>query len=232
MPQHGCYLSILSRKSRNQKTPGRYARAASSTHLVLRGKPAAGITRVDVNRVDRFIRDRRIAQAARFIRPGSRVLDIGCHDGHLFRMIAPALREGVGMDPDLAGPLCGTNFSLRPGHFPEDAPDEPETFDSVCALAVLEHIDANHRPAFAAAIARMLRAGGEAILTVPAPTVDRILAVMMRLRILDGMEVGQHHGFEIAEVEPLFVQAGLAVERHLTFQFGLNHLFVFRKPSR
>jgi 2-polyprenyl-3-methyl-5-hydroxy-6-metoxy-1,4-benzoquinol methylase len=184
-----------------------------------------------VNRVDRFIRDRRIAQAARFIRPGSRVLDIGCHDGQLFRVIGPALREGIGLDPDLAGPLSGGNFSLRPGHFPEDAPDEPESFDSVCALAVLEHIGANERPAFAAAIVRLLRAGGEAILTVPAPTVDRILAVMMRLRILDGMEAGQHHGFQIAEVEPLFTRAGLVVERHFTFQFGLNHLFVFQKAK-
>ena len=182
-----------------------------------------------MNRVDRFIRDRRIAQATRFIRPGSRVLDIGCHDGQLFRVIGPALREGIGLDPDLAGPLYGSNFSLRCGRFPDDAPDESETFDSVCALAVLEHIGADERPAFAAAVARLLRAGGEAILTVPAPSVDRMLAVMMRLRILDGMEVGQNHGFETAEVEPLFTQAGLVLARHRTFQLGLNHLFVFRK---
>lgn len=184
-----------------------------------------------MNRVDRFIRDRRVVQAVRFVRPGSRVLDIGCHDGHLFRVLGPALREGVGLDPDLAGPLSGSNFSLRPGRFPEDAPDEPESFDAVCALAVLEHIGATERRAFVAGIARLLRAGGEAILTVPAPAVDKLLAVMMRLRILDGMEVEQHHGLEIADVEPLFSGEGMDLERHLTFQLGLNHLFVFRKPA-
>ena len=81
------------------------------------------------------------------------------------------------------------------------------------------------------AAARLLRAGGELILTVPAPTVDRMLDVMIGIGILDGMEADQHHGFQIAEVEPLFSNAGLALERHERFQLGLNHLMLFRKPS-
>jgi 2-polyprenyl-3-methyl-5-hydroxy-6-metoxy-1,4-benzoquinol methylase len=185
-----------------------------------------------MNGVDRFIRDRRISQAVRFIRPGSRVLDIGCHDGQLFRAIGPALREGVGLDPDLAGPLAGPNYALRPGCFPDDAPDEQETFDAVCALAVLEHIGASEQRPFARAIARLLRPGGEAVLTVPTPAVDRMLDAMMRLHLLDGMEAGQHHGFHVAEVEPLFTETGLVLERHTTFELGLNHLFVFRKSAR
>jgi SAM-dependent methyltransferase len=181
--------------------------------------------------LDRYIRDRRIARAVRFVRPGSRVLDIGCHDGELFRVLGPALREGIGLDPDLAGALDGPNYALRPGVFPADAPDAPAGFDTVCALAVLEHIREPDRHAFASAIARQLRPGGEAILTIPSPAVDRMLDVMMRLHILDGMEAEQHHGFEIAAVEPLFTGAGLVSERHDVFQLGLNHLFVFRKPA-
>ena len=157
------------------------------------------------------------------------MFDVGCHDGELFRVIGPALREGVGLDPDLAGPLAGTNYSLRPGSFPADAPDEAGTFDAVCALAVLEHVRSDERSAFAAAAARLLRPGGEVILTVPAPAVDRLLDVMMAVGILDGMEADQHHGFKIADVEPLFSNEGLALERHEVFQLGLNHLFVFRR---
>jgi SAM-dependent methyltransferase len=184
-----------------------------------------------MNGLDRFIRARRIAQATRCIRPGSRVFDIGCHDGELFRAIGPALRDGVGLDPDLAGPLTGANYSLSPGVFPADAPEESGTFDAVCALAVLEHVRSNERTGFAAGAARLLRPGGEVVLTVPAPAVDRLLDAMMAMRLLDGMEAEQHHGFQIADVEPLFTAAGLDLELHQPFQLGLNHLFVFRKPT-
>lgn len=183
-----------------------------------------------MKKIDRILREWRIAQAARFVRPGSRVLDIGCHDGALFRALGPALREGVGLDPVLAGPLHGERYALRPGEFPADADLEGEPFDAVCALAVLEHVPAPDRPSFALAIAGALASGGEAILTVPAPAVDTILEITMRLRLLDGMEVDQHHGFQIHEVVPLFVDAGLGLAQHETFQLGLNHLFVFRKP--
>src|SRR3954469_4874410 len=128
-------------------------------------------TLAPVNGLDRFIRDRRIVQAARWIRPGSRVLDIGCHDGALFRHLGPALREGVGIDPDLAGPLEGSNYSLRPGVFPVK-PTEGGAFDAVCALAVFEHVPPDQRARFAAGAARAVRPGGEVVLTVPSPRVD------------------------------------------------------------
>jgi SAM-dependent methyltransferase len=185
-----------------------------------------------VKRLDVFLRDWRIARAIRFIRPGSRVLDIGCHDGALFRAIGPGLRQGIGVDPALAGPLESTKYSLRPGAFPDAAPDEECGFDAVCALAVLEHVDANSREPFAAAVARLLVPGGQAILTVPSPVVDRIIDVMIRLGIIDGMEAEQHHGFDVDEVVPLFTGAGLWLQRSERFQFGLNHCFIFVKPER
>src|SRR5262249_51897579 len=108
-----------------------------------------------MKRLDVLLRDWRIAHAVRFIRPCSRVLDVGCHDGALFRAIGPGLRQGVGLDPDLAGPLEGCNYSLRPGAFPADAPDGEAAFDAVCALAVLEHVEAGARASFATAVARV-----------------------------------------------------------------------------
>lgn len=185
-----------------------------------------------MKRIDRELRARRIAQAVRFIRPGSRVLDIGCHDGELFRVIGPGLREGIGLDPGLAGPLRGSNYSLQPGFFPGDLPDDAEPFDAICALAVLEHIDPGALADFVGAIVSRLAPGGEVVLTVPAPAVDRLLDVMIGIRMIDGMEADLHHGFRIEEVEPRFSRAGLTLEVHQRFQLGLNHLFVFRKPAR
>jgi 2-polyprenyl-3-methyl-5-hydroxy-6-metoxy-1,4-benzoquinol methylase len=185
-----------------------------------------------MNWLDRLIRDKRIRRVVRRVRPGARVLDVGCHDGALFRALGHGLREGVGLDPDLVGELIGPNYVLRPGLFPDDAADQPASFDVICALAVLEHVEGERQQAeFASAIAHLLKPGGSAYLTVPSPMVDRILEVMMRLRLLDGMETEAHHGFDVATVIPLFTGVGLELAAHERFQLRLNNLFVFRKPS-
>ena len=183
-----------------------------------------------MNRVDRFIRDRRIAQATRFIRPGSRVLDIGCHDGQLFRVIGPALREGDRSGSRPGGSLSAATISrCDPGGFPT-TPRTNRRRSTPCARS----------PSSSTSVPMSARRLRPRLLVCFAPEARRssrfprrvstgFLAVMMRLRILDGMEVGQHHGFETAEVEPLFTEPGLVLARHRTFQLGLNHLFVFQK---
>jgi SAM-dependent methyltransferase len=185
-----------------------------------------------VNRLDRLLQDWRIGKAVRWVPLGARVLDVGCHDGALFRRLGPELGEGIGLDPALVGPIRGERYELRPGSFPAEAPDEPGSFDAVTMLAVLEHIPPDQQPALAEAVHRLLKPGGRVILTVPSPRVDTILDVLTRVRALDGMEADQHYGFRPDDVEPLMLAAGLDLVAHHTFQLGLNHLFVFRRPPR
>jgi SAM-dependent methyltransferase len=184
-----------------------------------------------VNGVDRRIRDLRIARAIRFIPPGARVLDVGCHDGALFRRLGPALREGIGLDPALAGPLEGDRYRLIPGTFPADAPEGAGSFDAVTMLAVLEHVPPAEQPEVAATAYQLLTPGGRLIITVPSPQVDRLLEWMIKLRILHGMEAEQHYGFEPAAVAPLMEGVGFALVERATFQARLNNLFVFERPS-
>ncbi len=185
-----------------------------------------------MNRLDRLLQDWRIGRAVRFVPPGSRVLDVGCHDGALFRRLGPGLREGIGLDPALAGTLTGDRYQLLPGAFPADAPDEPASFDAITMLAVLEHVPLDQQPDLAGAVHRLLKPGGRLILTVPSPRVDTILDGLIRLRLLHGMEAEQHYGFQPDHVEPLFLGAGLTLVEHATFQLRLNHLFVFERPPR
>jgi SAM-dependent methyltransferase len=183
-----------------------------------------------VNVVDGIIRDARIAHAVRVIPPGARILDVGCHDGTLFRRLGPALRDGVGLDPALRGPLAGERYRLEPGLFPADAPDEPGAFDVVTMLATLEHLAPEEQKAAAEATHRLLAPGGRVVVTVPSPVVDRLLHWLTRLRVLDGMEAEQHHGFDPADVIPLMEAVGLRLVCHRRFELGLNHLFVFERP--
>jgi hypothetical protein len=61
--------------------------------------------------------------------------------------------------------------------------------------------------------------------------VDRVLDVLIRLRVLDGMHEEEHHGFEASLTPGFFTAAGFELEKARRFQLGLNNLFVFRKPA-
>ncbi len=185
-----------------------------------------------MNAVDRAIRNLRISQALRYVRPGSSVLDIGCHDGELFRRLGPALRRGYGLDPELAGPLDEPRYHLEPGSFPKDLPAHEGEFDVITMLAVLEHIPPEQLIEFAESCFGLVVPGGRLVTTVPSPLVDPLLDVMKRLRLLDGMETHQHHGFEPEETAQVMEGAGFTLVTHSTFQFRLNHLFVFERPER
>jgi SAM-dependent methyltransferase len=184
-----------------------------------------------VNRLDRFIRDRRLREVARRLPRDARVLDVGCHDGTLFFQLGDGLGEGLGLDPALEQTVDASRYQLRPGRFPADAPPEPSAYDVVTMVAVFEHLTAAEQRAAAGETFRLLRPRGLVVMTVPSPTVDRLLDGLMRLRLLHGMDAEAHHGFDPAAVVPMFVDAGFRLSLHRRFELGLNNLFVFERPG-
>jgi hypothetical protein len=67
------------------------------------------------------------------------------------------------------------------------------------------------------------------VITAPSPVVDRILAFLKFIHVIDGMSLEQHYGFEPRVVPSLFSIEGLALAKAQRFQLGCNNLFVFRK---
>lgn len=182
--------------------------------------------------LDRFLRDWRMRKAVRHVPQGSRVLDIGTYDGLLF---ARAGAVGVGIDPDLSpGARDAPGVTLVQGAFPQDlVADGAAAFDAATALAVIEHVPEAELADWSHSLAALVRPGGRVVITVPSPAVDHILHVLMRLRLVAGMQAHQHHGFEPGDVKGVFAAPGWHLERHQKFQLGLNHLFVFRRtPPR
>ena len=53
----------------------------------------------------------------------------------------------------------------------------------------------------------------------------------MALRLVNGMEAHQHHGFVPGDLHGVFTGPQWRLALHRTFQLGLNHLFVFERTS-
>jgi 2-polyprenyl-3-methyl-5-hydroxy-6-metoxy-1,4-benzoquinol methylase len=179
---------------------------------------------------DRVLQRMRIAKARPYIAPGARVLDIGSVDGALFEQLGARVRTGMGIDPTLPEDRRLGETRLIAGLFPQDMP-AVEPFDVITMLAVLEHFPAAAYGELRAGCARFLKPGGHLIITVPSPQVDLILKVLLALRVIDGMSLEEHHGFEVQDTVRIFPAPEFTLVRQKRFQLGLNNLFVFRRAG-
>ena len=180
--------------------------------------------------LDRVLQQWRIAKARPWIERGSHVLDVGCFDGALFRKAGDAVRSGVGIDIVRPGSWPPGPYELRLGQFPEAVKDD-EIFDGIVMLALVEHILDDQLEQWSKVVPELLRPHGRLIITTPSPIVDPVLEAGIRLRLLDGMEFGQHHGFDPRSVPMIFESERLRLVHRERFQLGLNHLFVFERST-
>jgi hypothetical protein len=53
--------------------------------------------------------------------------------------------------------------------------------------------------------------------------------VLKALRLVHGMSLEQHYGFDVRQVTALFSPPDFELVRHRRFELGLTNLFVFRR---
>lgn len=179
--------------------------------------------------LDRFLRAWRTRIAlGQAPRPLEAVLDIGCDQGYLLERLPARVRDGL--DPTLAAHRIGPDMRLYRGFFPGDLAGLglAGPYDAIFSLAVFEHLTEDDFRQARAALPDLLRPGGRLIITVPHPLVDKILDVLMFLRLIEGQAVHEHHGFDPADLGQLASEHLRLVARR-RFQLGLNNLFVFER---
>lgn len=180
--------------------------------------------------VDRYLQKARIKKARKYIRNGQKILDIGSNQGEFFDFyLKKGIKlTGVGIEPLNTDIIKKENYYIINDFFPSLKLKDKD-FDLAILLAVLEHIPMDIIPSFAQSIYESLNKGGKLIITVPSPQVDRILEVLAFFRIIKGMSLEEHYGYDVKQTISLFESAGFKTIENTTFQFGLNNLFVFEK---
>lgn len=159
--------------------------------------------------------------------PDSRLLSIGCGIGDTELLLAPRVKEIVGLDLSPAAirqaredarRLGVTNVRFEEGAL-DSVPPEPGGFDGIFAIFLLHHLPDEELERFPSAVARLL-APGRRFYSLD-PSRYRLTGAVGRVLIPHLMEKHQspdERELAPAEVRDLFARAGFEVE-HRTYDF-------------
>jgi SAM-dependent methyltransferase len=138
----------------------------------------------------------------------------------------------MGIDPTLQASLTTSQgFRMISGYFPDDMPPGYPPFDVISMLAVLEHFPPAQYSKLSDGIRRLLRPDGLLLITVPSAAVDEILKWLLKLRLIHGMSLEEHHGYDVDQTLGIFGAPAFRLLMHKQFQLGLNNLFVFQRSD-
>jgi 2-polyprenyl-3-methyl-5-hydroxy-6-metoxy-1,4-benzoquinol methylase len=179
---------------------------------------------VDAGMLSYWLVRRRQNAAARHLR--GRVLDFGCGVGTLADICDPAAYVGFDIDPRKIEIARGR----RPRHRFETSIPEGERFDTVAALALIEHV---HEPAaYLGRFARLLNPGGRAVLTTPHPSLEWIHTLGSRIGLFSHAAHDEHEDLiDRARMEELLAGTGMRLAVYRRFLLGANQLFVCVTPA-
>ena len=176
---------------------------------------------VDAGLLSYWLVRRRQHAAARHLR--GRVLDFGCGVGTLAEICDPAAYVGFDIDPRKIEIARGE----RPGYRFETSIPAGERFDTVAALAFLEHV---HDPAvYLTRFAQLLAPGGRAVLTTPHPSLEWMHTAGARFGLFSHAAHDEHEDLiNRARMEQLLAGTGMYLAAYRRFLLGANQLFVLR----
>lgn len=168
-----------------------------------------------------FLRRKRLAVATPHLR--GRVLDVGCHDGALAEAIPAERYLGIDVDRDSVARAQAAHPRHRFCHVSELGADE--RFDTIAALAVIEHVD--EPTVWLKDLGGRLNDGGRFVITTPHARWEWIHGALSKLRITSHEASEEHETiFDQNSLRELFASAGYRIERYQRFLLRMNQLAV------
>ncbi len=180
-----------------------------------------------MRRLDYFLQKWRYSVVDPFIPSGCDLLDIGGFDGSFLMRVYEKIRSGVCIDPHLEE-KSDNKIKFVKARIDGILPFPDDAFDVITMFAVYEHLG-EQRNLITSESFRVCRKNGLVLLTVPSNAVDAILKILVKIRLIDGMSIEEHHHFKASETVRIFEGAGFTLKRWSRFQMGLNNLFIFQK---
>jgi len=172
-----------------------------------------------------FLRRQRFSAIRSYLN-GS-VLDVGCGTGKLAEEVAADRYLGVEID-SLSLESAISKFAQH--RFQKVLPDDAEKFDTVIALAVIEHVKKPEQ--FLLELSKQLKAEKSArlVVTTPHPSMDWIHDFGSAIGLFSKHANEEHEELlDREKLESAGKQAGLHLVLYRRFLFGANQLAVFER---
>jgi ubiquinone/menaquinone biosynthesis C-methylase UbiE len=176
--------------------------------------------------IDHLIAKLRFRAAYPYVRPGSRVCDLGCGlEAAFLNYASDRIATGVGVDDQVADGVQG-RWQRVCGDLSKPLPLPDGNFDHAVMLAVLEHLTEPEKVLREAY--RIIAPGGSLIMTWPSAMVDPILDMLHSLHLIsDEMESDEHQKrIPVEALQQMLQRIGFQKFIHRRFEFGLNNLMV------
>jgi len=170
-----------------------------------------------------FLQRRRCNAAKPFLM--GKVLDVGCGNGALAKEVPEDRYLGVDTDP-VSIKIARLENPLH--RFQRTLPDDYHTFDTVVALAVIEHVKSPLE--FLIECSKYLKVNKSAkiVITTPHPSIERLHYFGSRIGLFSRHANEEHE--ELLNYQTLLSAgdgAGLSVFLYKRFLFGGNQIAVF-----
>lgn len=148
-----------------------------------------------------FLQKNRFTKAIPFLKGD--VLDFGGNNGELKKYVS--------------GSYTLVNY--------DHSPMENKTFDTIVALAVIEHIPMAEVFKIFRLLRSKLKPGGVLLLTTPTPLAKPVLELLAFIHVLDKQNIEEHkHYWNKEEIADLAQINGFTLKQYEKFQFGFNQV--------